>query len=147
MKPSNVADKLRSFRGQLFGLEPDWTKWGRFESWAAGVRPFLRRHFPDDLQDFTDLVKTPRWLSMPRAEGDSKADRGVLLKTDQQRHWANNALVRSTREKLLAFLDALIRTTADEMSPATSLEDSWFRRIENLLTRFHKVAQQLAKRH
>lgn len=108
---ASTANRLTEFRAALAGLEPAWCNWGKFEIWIAGVRPFVRRHFPEYMADFNEAGHKPQWLSLPR-----RLDCWAEHRADQALHQelaTNNRLVEQTKSKLLAFLDMLTQLAAE----------------------------------
>jgi len=108
---NSTHEQLRTFRQQLACIEPLWSNWSSIESWIASVRPFLRRFFPDDLDDFNELAKPPQWLSLPGV-GGPEGDRLAEL-ADQEELWENNQRVKNAADRLLAFLDTLLQLSKE----------------------------------
>jgi predicted nucleotide-binding protein len=101
-------EQLERFRAELSSIPGQQKFWGQIESWAVGVRPFLRRNYPQDLADFTDLMREPRWVTLsPWGEEDGE----VLVDNARNRGRAlaaNDSLASDTKKKLLSFINALV---------------------------------------
>src|SRR4051812_31228996 len=107
-EPDPVRQQLEAYRSDLVHLPTYWRNWSYFEAWIAGVRPFLRRHFPDDLPDFENLARKPEWLPLTDPLGEHQNRRQA-----QENHLrvssANEEMAQNAEAKLRAFMDSLIR--------------------------------------
>src|SRR5690349_5925445 len=123
---STLLARLREYRTELLELPTNWPYWSKYETWAAKVRPFLRRHFPQDLQDFEHCAKQPEWHrpAFPLTlEG-----RNPEFHEQQRRDEINCNLLANSREKLVAFMDTLVKETsiqseAEKHQPALQFVD------------------------
>ena len=116
------TEQLKAFRQTLADIQPLWSNWRSIETWIAGFRPFLRRHFPEDLPDFDRMTTPPQWLCLPGISGPA----GVKLsrEADEQELATNNQLTEDVQRKLLAFLDTLLQLTVETAKPTEPVTET-----------------------
>lgn len=120
---SGVREKLRGYLAEVEALPAEWAKWSEFETWAAKVRPFLRRNFDaGDVKDFDNIVKRPEWTSSPAIAGPGGGD--SLRRAHQHDVTINNQKVLGRKEQLSGFLNTLIELTGGGEPPQTKAVDA-----------------------
>ncbi len=98
-----VRGHLEKYRSELLVIEPSRSNWGAVEAWETGFRLFLRRQLPQDLGDFDELTKGPRWFLPLHRPGS------LPLEPVQ-----NSEKAKTAKAKLLAFVETLLQLIEPE---------------------------------
>jgi predicted nucleotide-binding protein len=113
--PEQVRDWLKKYQAELSAIKPTQANWSAVEAWAGGVRPFLRRHFPEYYHDFAELAQPPNWAPMPVLVGGVNPQPGEKTRRRQD---FNDKLASDAATGLYRFLDSLLQLdTAEELGP------------------------------
>jgi hypothetical protein len=130
--------QLRYLHNELVGLTP--YPWNCVAAWSAKALPNIRRGWPDDLEDFRQLIAEPRWAAgnwFVARKGGLEAARAEEKQDSDNKRTAENAKAR-----ILSFLKGLLTATSEQQAETEPLE-----LLLKILDRFHVAALRLAKRH
>src|SRR5262249_44823040 len=100
-----VRQELRRLRAQLVHCSPTWKQRHQIDTWVARVRPFLRRHFAVDYNDFDKLAQSPRFYVILGSSQDRQKE--------QQELRDNNERAANAKARLVAFFDTLLQLIDD----------------------------------
>ena len=109
------STELAVLRSKLEGIAPvDQENWPKIEAWIASAIPLIRTRLSEHLEDFRSACATPRWCSSPlfSSGGDPWSDapaRNNFAEAAARDRAANQRRAQQAKEKILAFLDGLIR--------------------------------------
>lgn len=122
--------QLEALRGKLAAIAPvDADTWPRVDAWVASATPVIRKHFPDHFEDFRSVSAMPSWTYLPRvmSQGDPydqgfgpsrgrSAPRDNFAEADAAEQKSNLRKAEEARQKILAFVDGLIRVSDDGLA-------------------------------
>jgi len=87
---AKVLPLLRQRREELATLDSQKFSWQKLTEWHSRTRPLIGQYFPSELDHFDEFIKPE------------------LSKVDQAVRAANDNIPMNAKEKLLAYVDALI---------------------------------------
>jgi predicted nucleotide-binding protein len=111
--PPGSMDKLRALRDELAAISDPFESWGQLQAWAARAKPFLRKHFPQDLRDFEALAN-PNFPLLPLTSGTSKSE---YTRANRD---VSGPIAKRAQQQLLALIDGLL-DLADDLPASTPM--------------------------
>ena len=145
---AKVVEILRVRRSELSAMDGSLANWSQITAWHTRTRPVIAQHYRDQLEAFDQIIKF-QWTAFPRVIS-VRGHRTDTSSVDNAERTANNAKVANAKDRLLAFLDALIEleSTVEPAEPTSSESDSLYQEIDTLLSgtnlpqQFRKVIGQ-----
>ena len=90
--------RLADLKNELASLEP-WP-WNNIGAWSAKATPIIRRGWPDDLDDFRQVIAEPQWKAFPAAfVGDEAKDRANMHEFKRWRTKRTGLLLTTPRHE------------------------------------------------
>ena len=97
---SDAHKRLCVLKEELYHL-PSWP-WSNIVSWSAKAIPIIRRDWPDDSDDFRQVVAEPQWTMTA----------GEWFASEQSGNWAvigaDSDKARQVKDRILSFLGGLL---------------------------------------